>query len=251
MKNRNVRYVLMLVALIATLFLPAWYVTGPDVPTNAVSPMAIMFNMQNVYMINAAFAIPVVYILVIGIILLAITFFTKKDVTAIIAAVLGIIAGIACFVCGLIAIYGYGPHCSVVPLGYLSMILVFGAAIPLFNDIFKSNGGNTGPVGNYIEFSTGAISIDGNKLTVYHNWLPFSFFKFGRIERVIYINDISSVVFKGPGFLPGTLCFYFKHFNFSHRVLIFKHFFWRRISFNKKMTPFYQELLKAITDNNK
>ena len=247
MKNRILSYVLLFAALIAALFLPAWYVTGPDVPTNAVSSMAIMFNFKEEYAINHGFAIPVVSVLGTGIALGLAGLLTKKEEFGIAALAMGLIASIANFVCGLVAIAGYGDDRTVTPLGYISLIIVI-AALVLFVKYMPKD---ERPMDeNYIEFSMGAIEIDGNKLTIYHNWLPFTFFRFGRFARVMYINDIQSVYYKGPGWFPGIICFYFKHFNFNHGVLITKHFFWRQIAFNKKMEPFYQNLLKKISENN-
>ena len=108
----------------------------------------------------------------------------------------------------------------------------------------------TPDIANTIEFSGGAITVEGNKITVYQNWLPFTKFKYGRIARVIYLNDIQQIVFKGTGWFPGTMRFYFKHFNFSLTVPISKWFIWRRMAFNKKLTPFYEELLEKVNENN-
>ena len=102
----------------------------------------------------------------------------------------------------------------------------------------------------YLEDSFGAIRIEGNTITLYYNWLPFTFFRFGRISKTLYLNDIQMIEYKGTGWFIGYMKFYFKHFNRPARVFFSKWFVWRRFSFNKKLSKVYAHLLNNISNNN-
>lgn len=103
----------------------------------------------------------------------------------------------------------------------------------------------------YERFSHGAIEVREDYLVIYRNWLPFSFFTFGRFATTIFINDIQHIEYKGCGWFPGTMMFTFKHFNKPARVLISKWFFWRRMKFNNKITPVYDYIRTRVIQNNK
>ena len=103
----------------------------------------------------------------------------------------------------------------------------------------------------YTEFSQGAIEVYDDYLVIYRNWLPFTKFKYGRIRKIIFINDIQHMTYKGCGFLPGIFGFTFKHFNRPVRFMFNKWFFWRSIPFNSQMTPIFEYLNKKIIENNK
>ena len=102
----------------------------------------------------------------------------------------------------------------------------------------------------YIEYSQGAIRLDGNIITIYYNWLPFTCFQFGRISKVLFVNDIQMIEFKGSGWFLGTFKFYFKHFNRPAGALFGKWFVWRRFKLNKRIMPFYEYLLNKVIANN-
>ena len=102
----------------------------------------------------------------------------------------------------------------------------------------------------YVEFSQGAIRLDGNVITIYRNWLPFTFFKFGRVAKVFYLNDIQMIDFKGSGWFLGIFRFYFKHFNRPASIAFGKWFVWRRFKLNRRIKPLYEYLLYRVTENN-
>ena len=103
----------------------------------------------------------------------------------------------------------------------------------------------------YEEYSQGAIEVHDDYLVVYRNWLPFTAFKAGRVSMIIFINDIQHIEYKGCGFLLGILSFTFRHFNRPVSILFGKWFIWRRIRFNKRMTPIYDFICSKVINNNK
>ena len=103
----------------------------------------------------------------------------------------------------------------------------------------------------YVKYSTGAIAVTKDYITIFKNQLPFSKFTKGRVSKIIFINDIQSVEYKGCGWLTGIFGFTFKHPNKPVRVRFGKWFVARRIKFNRKMTPVYQYILSRVIDNNK
>ncbi|MBR2892072.1 MAG: hypothetical protein IKC22_06855 [Bacilli bacterium] len=103
----------------------------------------------------------------------------------------------------------------------------------------------------YVKYSQGAISVTEDYITIYKNLLNFSNFTKGRVSKVIFINDIQSVEYKGCGWFRGILGFTFKHPNKPVRVRFGKWFVSRRKRFNKKMTPVYQYILSKVIENNK
>ena len=70
----------------------------------------------------------------------------------------------------------------------------------------------------YVKYSQGAISVTEDYITIYKNLLNFSNFTKGRVSKVIFINDIQSVEYKGCGWFRGILGFTFKHPNKPVRV---------------------------------
>lgn len=103
----------------------------------------------------------------------------------------------------------------------------------------------------YVKYSYGAISVTKDYITIFKNQLPFSNFTKGRVSKIIFINDIQSVEYKGCGWFNGILGFTFKHPNRPIRIRFGKWFVARRKRFNHKMTPVYQYILSRVIDNNK
>ena len=103
----------------------------------------------------------------------------------------------------------------------------------------------------YEKHSLGAIEVRKDYVVFYRNWLPFTFFTFGRISMIIFINDIQHVKYKGCGWFAGGLMFTFKHFNRPARMYFWKWLYFRRRRFNQKLTPVYNYLRSRIIENNK
>ncbi len=103
----------------------------------------------------------------------------------------------------------------------------------------------------YEEFSQGAIEVREDYLVVYKNWLPFTGFRAGRVSMIVFINDIQHIEYKGSGWFPGLFTFTFRHPNRPVRFFFGKWFFWRRMAFNKRMTPVYDYIRARVIKNNK
>ena len=103
----------------------------------------------------------------------------------------------------------------------------------------------------YEEYSYGAIEIRQDYLVLYRNWLPFTKFKAGRTSMIIFINDIQHIEYKGCGWFNGFFGLTFRHYNRPVIAVFGKWFFWRRMKFNKRMTPVYEYLRSRVIENNK
>ena len=103
----------------------------------------------------------------------------------------------------------------------------------------------------YQEFSQGAIEIKDGYITYYHNILPFTKCKKGRIASIIFINDIQHISYKGCGWFNGALAFTFKHYNKPLVIRFSKWFVWRSKKLNPKMTPIYEYIKMQVINNNK